>query len=102
MQLTIYCKEDDQNLLRMLDAKATQERKSRSAMILTIFDEYFGTNRQLGDILCGMGKLKPADLEKALKEQQKGDKRPLGELLIAKGLVTQKDVMRALAIQKKK
>jgi len=98
--MTIYYTKADQYLIDKIDEKAYRDRKSRSAVILTILEQYFEGNKKLGEILVDMGKLKPKELEKALEMQKKeGNKRRIGELLVEEGLVEEKDVQRALAIQ---
>jgi hypothetical protein len=42
MQLTIYYGKDDEWLINKLQAKAYAERKSVSAIIMTVLQEYFG------------------------------------------------------------
>ncbi|MBI1741497.1 hypothetical protein HYR54_00325 [Candidatus Acetothermia bacterium] len=53
MQLTIYYTKDDQYLLDQIDDKADAERRSKSAVILSIIEEYFEADKKLGEILCG-------------------------------------------------
>jgi hypothetical protein len=98
--MTIYYTKADQYLIDKIDEKAYRHRKSRSAVILTILEQYFEGNKKLGEILCDMGKLTPKELEKALEKQKKeGNRRRIGELLIEEGLVEEKDIQRALAVQ---
>ncbi len=100
VQMTIYYTKEDQYILDKIDEKAYRERKSRSAVILTILEQYFERERKLGEILSDMGKVSPKDVEKALEVQKKeGSRRRIGEILIAEGLVAEKDVQRALAVQ---
>lgn len=100
MQMTIYYTKDDHYLIDKVDELAYRERKSRSAVILTILERYFEGQKRLGEILTDMKKIKPEDIEKALELQRKKEnKRRIGELLIQQGLVSEKDVQRALAVQ---
>lgn len=103
MQMTIYYTKEDQYLIDKVDELAHKERKSRSAVILSILEWYFEGNKKLGEILVDMGKIEPKDVEKIL-QAQKGEKQKklIGELLIQAGLVSRKDVLRALAIQSSK
>lgn len=100
MQLTIYYTKADRYLLDKVDEKAHRDRKSRSAVILTILESYFEGNKRLGEILVDMGKLTRSQLEEMLERQREAnDGRRFGELLVAEGLVTGKDIQRALAVQ---
>jgi len=99
--MTIYYTEADQYLIDKIDEKAYRERKSRSAVILTILEQYFEGDKKLCQILSDMGKLSPEDVEKALELQKKeGNKRRIGELLVEEGFVEEKDIQRALAVQR--
>ncbi len=100
MQMTIYYTEEDQYLIDKVDELAHRERKSRSAVILSILEWYFEGDKRLGEILVDMGKLQPEQIEEILQSQQDETQRKLiGELLVQAGLVSRKDVLRALAIQ---
>ena len=48
MQTTIYYIEEDQYLLDLVDQVARRERKSRSAVILSIIEEHFERDKRLG------------------------------------------------------
>ncbi len=101
MQMTIYYTEADQYLIDKIDEKAYRDRKSRSAVILTVLEQFFEGEKRLGEILCDMGKLDSKELEKILDAQKKGgNNQRIGELLIEKGMVKEKDVQRALSVQK--
>ena len=100
MQMTIYYTKADQYLIDKVDEKAYRDRKSRSAVILTILEQYFEGEKRLGEILQDMGKLASKDVDKALELQKKeGNKRRIGEILVQEGLAEEKDVQRALAVQ---
>jgi hypothetical protein len=102
MQLTIYYTKDDQYLLDQIDEKADAERRSKSAVILSIIEEYFEADKKLGEILCDLGKLHPDKLRQATEIQKReGGKRKLGQILLAEKMVNEKDLRRALAIQSK-
>lgn len=100
VQLTIYYAKPDRYLIDKVDEKAHRDRKSRSAVILSILEAYFEGNKKLGQILVDMGKLSAQELDRALELQaQEGNKRRIGEILVQEMLVQQKDVERALAVQ---
>ncbi len=100
MQMTIYYTKADQYLIDKIDEKAYRDRKSRSAVILTVLEQYFEGQKKLGEILADMGRVSFKDLEKALEQQKKeGNKRRIGEILVQEGLAEEKDVQRALAVQ---
>ena len=98
--MTIYYTDSDQYLIDKIDEKAYRDRKSRSAVILTVLEQFFEGDKKLGEILCDMGKLESNALENALASQKKGSNgQRIGELLIETGMVHEKDVQRALAVQ---
>lgn len=100
MQMTIYYTKADQYLIDKIDEKAYRDRKSRSAVILTVLEQYFEGQKKLGEILVDMEKVATKDLDKALELQKKeGNKRRIGEILVQEGLTEEKDVQRALAVQ---
>lgn len=100
MQMTIYYTKADQYLIDKIDEMAYRERKSRSAVILTVLERYFEGEKRLGEILVDMGKLTADQVDDLLKRQKKmNDHRRLGEMLLEEELVTEKDLQRALSIQ---
>jgi len=66
VQTTIYYSEQDAYLISQLDMKGRHERKSRSALILSIMEEYFEREKRLGEILLEQGAIDPNVLERAL------------------------------------
>ncbi len=101
MQMTIYYTKADEYLIDKVDEMAYRERKSRSAVILTVLERYFEGEKRLGEILVDMGKLSDDQLDELIKKQQQADDhRRLGEMLLEEELVSEKDLHRALAIQK--
>lgn len=54
MQVTIYYSQEDQYLLDLVDQEARQERKSRTAAILTILEEHFECGKKNGEILVDL------------------------------------------------
>jgi hypothetical protein len=100
MQTTIYYNNEDSYLMGQVDAKSRRERKSRSAVILSILEEFFESDKRLGEILLDIGVLSHADLSKGLELQktQFADKL-LGDILLEEEYVTPEAVERALIIQ---
>lgn len=100
MQVTLYYNEEDKYLLDLVDKLAQQQRKSRSAVIMSILEEYFERDKRLGEILVDLGVLDHLRVQEALKEQDAGGRsRLIGEILVEKGWVSPQDVQRALLIQ---
>ena len=100
MQVTLYYSEEDKYLLDLVDKLALQQRKSRSAVIMSILEEYFEREKRLGEILVDLGAIDPGRVAQALKEQEnEGRRRLIGEILVEKGWVRPQDVERALVIQ---
>lgn len=100
MQVTLYYNDEDRYLLGLVDALAERERKSRSAVIMSILEEHFERGKKIGEILVDMGRVAPRDVEEALAYQQsvKVPQR-LGEILVEKGLVGNEEVKQALVVQ---
>jgi len=100
MQTTIYYNEEDSYLIKQVDAKSQRERKSRSSVILSILEEYFESEKRLGEILVDLGVLSHSELAKGLELQktQFADKL-LGDILLEEDLVAPEAVERALIIQ---
>ncbi|HBR10475.1 TPA: hypothetical protein DD712_04430 [Candidatus Acetothermia bacterium] len=103
MQTTIYYNERDRHLLSKVDIKARKERKSRSAVILSVLEEYFEhNNKKLGEILLDMGALSSHNLERGLNlQQRKFADKLLGEILLSEGMVSSDALDRALMVQGK-
>jgi hypothetical protein len=100
MQTTIYYSDADTYLMEQVDMKGRRERKSRSAVILSILEEYFERDKRIGEILLDMGEVSHKDLATALEMQtDKHAGKRLGEILLEEKLVTQEAVERALLIQ---
>lgn len=101
MQMTIYYTKADEYLIDKIDETAYRERKSRSAVILSVLERYFEGEKRLGEILVDMGKLSREQIDDLLERQAESDEhRRLGEMLLEEGLVSEKDLQRALAVQK--
>lgn len=100
MQVTLYYNEEDKYLLDLVDKLALQQRKSRSAVIMSILEEYFERDKRLGEVLVDLGVLDPARVQEALAEQEReGRRRLIGEILVEKGWARPREVERALLIQ---
>jgi hypothetical protein len=102
VQVTIYLTEEDSYLLRLVDEQSTRQRKSRSAVILSIIEEHFEKGRRLGEILIDLGVLSEADLARALALQKEtfADKL-LGDVLASEHGVEEESIVRALTIQRR-
>lgn len=100
MQITIYYQERDQYLMDKVEQKADRERRSKSAVILSIIEDYFEAEKRIGEILTDLGAASTDQIEEGLQEQQddKADEK-LGRILLDKGYVREVDLDKALAIQ---
>ncbi|MBS3766348.1 hypothetical protein KGY71_07485 [Candidatus Bipolaricaulota bacterium] len=100
MQTTIYYREEDQYLIDKLEKKANRERKSKSACLLSIVEEYFEAENRVGEILTDMGALGADKLQEGL-EKQKAEKngKKIGEILVEEDYVREVDLDRALQVQ---
>jgi len=98
----MYLTEEDAYLLRLIDQIAQQERKSRSAVLLSIIEEHFEKGRRLGEILIDLGVLSEADLAHALELQRETfvDKL-LGDVLVDEQGIEEQSISRALTIQRR-
>lgn len=100
MQTTIYYKQEDDYLIEKVEKKAKRERKSKSAVILTVLEEYFEAEQRLGEILRDLGAVSPDEVEEALEEQKnEGKDKKIGEILMDNDYVREVDLDRALEIQ---
>jgi two-component system chemotaxis sensor kinase CheA len=100
VQATVYCSDGDAYLIQQVDAKARRERKSRSAVILSILEDYFEREKRIGEILIDLGALSHADLGKGLELQKtKFTEKLLGDILLEERLVDPEIIERALIIQ---
>jgi len=101
MQTTIYYTAEDRSLINAAKDKAKKERKSKSAVILSILEEYF-MGKNLGEILCEIGCVNNKQISKSLEVQQKeGKNKLLGEILLNENFITEEDLNRALFLQGK-
>lgn len=100
MQTTIYYREEDQYLIDKLERKANTERKSKSACLLSIVEEYFEAENRIGEILTDMGALDEGKLEDGLaKQEDEKDGKKIGEILVEEDYVREVDLDRALQVQ---
>lgn len=102
MQATLYYSEEDLYLLRLVDERAQRERKSRSAVIMAILEEYFEEGKKLGEILVDMGIVTEKQVEEALEQQRNsGGTKRIGEILVEKGWIREEQVRQALLVQER-
>jgi len=100
VQATIYYQERDQYLIDKVEQKANRERKSKSAVILSIVESYFEAEKRIGEILKDLGVVSADQIEAGLQNQQeKENDDKLGRILLDKGYVKEVDLDKALAIQ---
>ena len=100
MQTTIYYNNEDAYLISQVDSKSRRERKSRSAVILSVLEDYFESDKRLGEILVDIGVLNHSDLCKGLELQKtRFTDKLLGDILLEEEYVTSEAVERALMIQ---
>ena len=100
MQTTIYYKDEDEYLIEKVEEKANRERKSKSAVILSILEEYFEAERRVGEILKDMGVVNSTQIKEALEEQKRDKDKKIGEILVEKDQVREVDLDRALQVQR--
>jgi len=97
MQTTIYYSDNDSYVIKQVDMKGRRERKSRSAVILSILEEYFECEKRIGEILVDLGAISHTDLAKGLELQKsKFTKKLLGDILLEEELVEQEALERAV------
>ena len=100
MQTTIYYSDEDSYLIKQVDCKGQRERKSRSAVILSILEEYFESEKRLGEILVDLGVISHSELAKGLELQKtRFTDKLLGDILLEEELAPLEAVERALIIQ---
>ncbi len=99
MQTTIYYRESDEYLIEKVEKKANKERKSKSAVILSILEDYFEAEQRIGEILNDLGVVSKEKVQEALSRQEEEDKK-IGEILVEEDYVREVDLDRALQIQK--
>ena len=102
MQVTLYFAEEDAYLIKLVDQVARRERKSRSAVVLSILEEYFEQGKRLGEILMDLKVLSRHQIEQALKiQKEEGHARPIGQILVEQKWLDGSAVEKALRIQER-
>ena len=102
MQTSIYYTQEDRYLLNAIKEKAKRERKSTSAVILSILEEYFG-KKKLGEILREIGYIDKEKLKKVLEIQRENQKgKLLGEILLHENFLNRDALQQGLVLQKPK
>ena len=101
MQMSIYYQEDDKYLIDLVEKRAERNRMSKSAMILSILEEYFEAEKRIGEILQDMNAVESRQVEKALEVQQEKDDKRLGKIMVERDYVKEDQLNRALQVQKK-
>jgi len=102
MMISIYYRKDDEWLLEKVDEICARERRSRSAVILSLLEEYFERDRKIGEILKDMGLVSLEELQEAIDTQKKHkNENKLGQILEEKGAVTKNHVQRVVGLQRR-
>ena len=102
MQVTFYLTEPDKYIIDLIDDVSRRQRKSRSAVMLSILEEYFEKGNRLGEILVDMRVLTPADLSKALALQERSfTEKLLGEVMASEQGIEEEAIQRALSVQRR-
>ena len=102
MQMSIYYKEGDEYLIDMVEKLAERRRMSKSAVILSILEEYFEADKRVGEILRDMLAIDSEKLNEALKLQQQKEKdKRVGEIMVERDYVEEDQLQRALQVQEK-
>ncbi|MFP4136453.1 MAG: hypothetical protein ACLFN7_05430 [Candidatus Acetothermia bacterium] len=101
MQTTIYYRKEDEFLIDKVEEKANRERKSKSAVILSILEEYFEAERRIGEILKDMGAVEPEKIDEALSKQKEESDKKIGEIMVENDYIREVDLDRALQVQNK-
>jgi hypothetical protein len=100
--VTTYYGEQDKYLLELVDKQARQERKSRSAVILSVLEEHYEREKKLGEILVDLGVVSPSDVQKSLELQKTTfTEKLLGEILAEQQGVDKQTIEHALMIQER-
>jgi len=100
--ISIYYRKDDEWLLEKVDEICARERRSRSAVILSLLEEYFERDRKIGEILKDMGLVSLEELQEAIDTQKKHkNENKLGQILEEKGAVTKNHVQRVVGLQRR-
>lgn len=102
MQSTIYYRDEDGYIIEKIEEKANKERKSKSAVVLSILEEHFESRRRIGEILQDIGVLEERQLNSALDVQKtEENEKKLGQITVEEDYVSEVDLDRALTIQER-
>jgi len=102
MMISIYYRKDDAWFLKKVDKICARERRSRSAVILSLLEQYFEQEKKIGEILQDMGFISLEQLQEALELQKKEKKqKKLGQILKGKGIITEEHIQRVVGLQRK-
>ena len=70
MQTTVYFREEDEYLWRLLRREAQRRRMSVSNLVAEILEQYFEKNKDIGEILVDFGAINQRELAQAKKESE--------------------------------
>jgi len=100
MMASIYYRKDDEWLLKKVDKICARERRSKSAVILSLLEQYFEQEKKIGEILQDMGFISLEQFEEALQLQKKEKKaKKLGQILKEQGIITEGHIQRVVGLQ---
>ena len=100
MQMSIYYKEEDAYLIELVEKRANRKRMSKSAMILSILEDYFEAEKRIGQILKDMKVVDSDQLTEALNlQEQRDEEKKLGEIMVERDYVKEDQLHHALQIQ---
>jgi uncharacterized protein (DUF433 family) len=102
MMISIYYRKEDEWLLKKVDKICARERRSRSAVILSLLEQYFEREKKIGEILQDMGFISLEQLQEALELQKREKKqKKLGQILKGKGIISEEHIQRIVGLQRK-
>ena len=100
MQMSIHYREEDQYLVDKVEELAGRKRMSKSALILSILEEYFEAEKRLGQILRDMDAVQKDQLQQALQVQRENaNNKKIGEIMLENNYVDEEELHRALQVQ---
>lgn len=70
MQTTVYFREEDEYLWRLLRREAQRRRTSVSNLVAEILEQYFEKNKGIGEILVDFGAISQRELAQVKKESE--------------------------------
>jgi len=102
MMISVYYRQEDEWILQKVDEICVRQRKSRSAVILSILERYFERGKKMGQIFRDMGLISQKQLEDTLKLQEIDKQRKkIGQMLREEGIINERHIQRALTLQRK-